>query len=112
MDRFWDKVEKTETCWLWKAGKTREGIGVFQWRGRAQLAHRVAFELTTGISPDGRQFWKSCNRGACVNPEHLIGPPRRAPEFDYWEELNHARSGPVTVRRIEDGERGHAVLDG
>ena len=32
LQRFWAKVEKTETCWLWTAGKAGNGYGSF-WDG-------------------------------------------------------------------------------
>jgi hypothetical protein len=34
IDRFWSKVEKTKTCWLWTAGKDFDGYGQFSDKGK------------------------------------------------------------------------------
>ncbi len=71
---FWDYVNKTATCWLWKGGMTR-GYGVYAvWRGnryRNTRAHRVAYELTIGFIPVGLEIDHLCRVRNCVNPAHL-----------------------------------------
>jgi len=55
-DRFWSKVIKTDSCWLWAAGINNNGYGRFQYYNRRQrpglgrdlYAHRVAWILTHG----------------------------------------------------------------
>src|SRR5688500_648059 len=45
-ERFWEKVEKTDTCWLWRARTMPRGYGVVGiGTGKTFLAHRVAYEL-------------------------------------------------------------------
>lgn len=41
MNRFWSKVQKTDTCWLWSAAVRRkdDGYGAFWLDGRHQPAH-------------------------------------------------------------------------
>ena len=75
-ERFWRKVNKTETCWLWVAGKNDEGYGNFSVSGRACKAHRVAWELLVGPIPDGMVVdhdhqQRGCGNSSCVNPDHL-----------------------------------------
>ena len=76
-DRFWSKVEKTETCWLWKAGKDGNGYGVAVLGSRSdgtyQLvkAHRHSYESLVGPIPDGLHLDHLCRVRHCVNPEHL-----------------------------------------
>jgi hypothetical protein len=44
MKRFLDKIEKTDSCWLWTAslrGKT--GYGAFKLEGKVIDAHRVFY---------------------------------------------------------------------
>ena len=43
--RFWVKVEKTESCWLWTAGQIK-GYGEFRHNGTVVYAHRYAYEQT------------------------------------------------------------------
>lgn len=74
-DRFWIKVQKTETCWLWKATTCR-GYGQF-WKpdGHRILAHRMAWELTNGPISDGLFVCHNCPGGdnpLCVRPDHLF----------------------------------------
>jgi hypothetical protein len=53
-ERFWAKVDKTETCWLWTAGVSgNTGYGNVWWKGTTHSAHRVAYELAVGPIPDG-----------------------------------------------------------
>jgi hypothetical protein len=71
--RFWPKVDKTETCWLWNAGTNGVGYGMF-WvdkdRGRV-LAHRYAYELLVGPIPEGLTLDHLCRQPTCVRPDHL-----------------------------------------
>jgi len=68
-ERFWGKVNKTETCWLWTAAKDAYGYGVFSVGYSMKLAHRVAFQLSTGDLP--AQLDHICHNKSCVNPNHL-----------------------------------------
>jgi hypothetical protein len=76
-DRFWEKVERTESCWLWKAARGRAGYGRLTKGGRSEgwyIASRLAWELTYGPIPDGMHVLHNCPGGdnpTCVNPAHL-----------------------------------------
>jgi hypothetical protein len=70
--RFWDKVQKTDTCWLWRGALDGHfGYGMFHQTRGARRAHRVAWELTHGPIPAGLCVMHSCDVPACVNPAHL-----------------------------------------
>lgn len=68
--RFWPKVEKTETCWLWKGTKARGGYGAFR-LGKMILAHRFAWTVLVGPIPETLELDHLCRVPACVNPAHL-----------------------------------------
>lgn len=71
LDRFLEKVEITEGCWLWTAN-TRWGYGQFYVGGnRKAPAHRWFWEYLYGPIPDGLQIDHLCCTTACVNPGHL-----------------------------------------
>jgi len=70
-ERFWDKVDKTETCWLWTGGKVKDGYGMFKINGQMQLSHRVSWILSGNTIPEGHVIRHKCRSKNCVNPEHL-----------------------------------------
>jgi hypothetical protein len=70
-ERFWEKVQKTETCWLWTAALSAAGYGVINTGGRVQYAHRLSFEMSGVTIPDGLCLDHLCRNRACVNPAHL-----------------------------------------
>ena len=76
VERFWKKVDKSSSCWIWQAAKNRKGFGVAVIGGKQQQAHRIAWALEHGRIPDGQFVRQSCRNPTCVNPEHLfLGHP-------------------------------------
>lgn len=71
-DRFWNKVNRRQKCWLWTAGKNRNGYGRFRFNGEARLAHRLAWQNINGEIPDGMCVCHKCDTPACVNPDHMF----------------------------------------
>jgi hypothetical protein len=71
VDRILARVEKTETCWLWRGAKSGHGYGVIGYRGRQRPAHRVLYELTRAPVPKSLDIDHLCRVRNCVNPDHL-----------------------------------------
>jgi hypothetical protein len=72
VERFWKRVQKTESCWLWLAGHNGDdGYGIFRVHGRPVLAHRFAYELLVGPIPAGMELDHLCRVRHCVNPDDL-----------------------------------------
>jgi hypothetical protein len=69
--RFWSKVNRTDTCWLWTAYCNRAGYGRYWHESVQQMAHRVSYEVLVGPIPPGLELDHLCRVTNCVNPSHL-----------------------------------------
>lgn len=76
--RFWMKVQKTPTCWLWTAYvNPSTGYGQFGLQHGVMVgAHRFAYESLRGPIPDGFDVHHTCLNRRCVNPDHLAAVDR------------------------------------
>lgn len=78
--RFWSHVDKSGThgswngtpCWVWTAHCMHDGYGTFKFKGKDELAHRVAYLMTHGSIPPGHEILHHCDNPPCCNPAHLF----------------------------------------
>ncbi len=74
LDRFFEKVEKTEKCWLWTASKNTSGYGNFgdgTPQNKLLLVHRFSWQIHKGEIPNNLWVLHKCDVRHCVNPDHL-----------------------------------------
>lgn len=64
--RFWQYVEKTDSCWLWTGALNAYGYGQFHIDGSPRMAHRVVYEWLVGPIPEGLQLDHVLANG-CIN---------------------------------------------
>lgn len=74
--RFWEKVNKTSTCWIWTSANDYT-YGLFSVKGKRVKAHRFSWELHNGPIPKGKGYHgicvcHKCDIPLCVNPNHLF----------------------------------------
>lgn len=99
LNRFMQKIEKTDDCWLWTGGKNYKGYGVFNviidGHFKARTAHRISYEHHHNTIPTGLVVRHKCRSKHCVNPEHLEVGTQHENILD----------------KIRDGTHGHKLTD-
>jgi HNH endonuclease len=71
INRFWKKVDRTGSCWIWTASRDVAGYGQVQIQKQHYRAHRIAYELTYGPIPEGLVLLHLCDTRSCCRPDHL-----------------------------------------
>lgn len=107
--RFWLKVNKTESCWLWIGG-VRRGYGDFiiDWKKNThRVAHRLSWEMAHGLIPEGILVLHNCPDGdnpLCVRPDHLfLGTQKDNIRDMVWKGRHPlAKITPDQAREIKD----------
>ena len=105
-ERFWEKVEKTEGCWLWTANATKDREGNRRYgligagrRGEGTLyAHRVSWEIHNGPVPQDMYVLHRCDNPCCVNPLHLFLGAQVDNMQDMTMKGRRGATGPVPDR--------------
>lgn len=112
-DRFWEKVSKTDSCWIWTAAKDKDGYGLFK-RSRNLMvrAHRFVFSIYGIRIPMGMHVDHTCRNPSCVMLNHLEAvTPRenvrrgRAVRRGDFCKYGHEYTKDNIVIRSENGRR-------
>jgi len=86
--KFWDRINKTETCWFWTGHLTPKGHPIFHISKKPlvrKMAHHYSYELHYGSLDDKLvRIEHSCGNLSCVNPVHLIC----GEEMRFWSNVD------------------------
>ena len=103
LDRFFNKVLKTNTCWEWTGCRQKNGygkIGAGGDRGKTLLAHRVSWILHCGKINEGLECCHKCDNPSCVNPNHLFLGTRIDNEEDKKNKKRHLYGEKHSMSKI------------
>lgn len=125
--RFWSKVEKTDTCWLWRGAKSGLGYGRVKIKGKLYSPHALSYAWHNRDDPKGFDVCHHCDTPACVNPAHLFKGSRslnvrdcirkgrhvKPTVYARGERINHAKLTEAKVqvirKRIQHGDKPSAI---
>jgi hypothetical protein len=78
VDKFFSKVTKGASCWLWQGPVHHNGYGVASSNGgiafelyHKRMAHQISWIIHKGLIPAGVFVLHHCDTPLCVNPQHL-----------------------------------------
>ena len=105
-ERFWPLVDQRgiEACWPWLGARNAAGYGVFALqRGKNRPAHVIAWELTYGPFPQGKQGNHTCDTYGCCNPHHIYpGTQAENLEDTRWAQRHAGRPAKLTLHQIQE----------
>lgn len=64
-------------CLLWNGSKDRNGYGKTRYQGTHGLVHRIVYQQTQGVVPEGMEIGHLCEFSSCVEPTHLKAMTRK-----------------------------------
>lgn len=116
--RFWANVNKTESCWLWMGKLQKGGYGRATLNGKQMSAHRIAYEMSGAVIPDGMDIDHICRNRACVRPDHLRTATRKENNENISGAYKNSKSGVRGVNkrgerwRVQVGHNGRLISVG
>jgi len=115
-ERFWARVDKSGSCWLWTGYVTENGYGQFGQStvsGDNEYAHRYSYKISHGPIPEGSMVLHKCDVRTCVRPDHLyLGTAKQnTADMDArGRRGKNARLPPEIVRAIRSTAGSHTQI--
>jgi hypothetical protein len=103
-ERFWSKVNKTNTCWNWTGYLDKGGYGSFWLDGKNRRAHRVSFEQHFGWTNEQLVIMHKCDNPSCVRPDHLILSTQKNNIEDKVYKDRQAKGSKVGTSKLSESD--------
>jgi HNH endonuclease len=113
-NNFWDKVIKTDTCWIWK-GCTRNGYGrmhiTINNKSYIISVHRFSYYLHFGVFPGTSLVLHKCDNPPCICPDHIFLGSHKDNAIDVVKKgrFNKATGNKTNHKNAPKGENHHAT---
>src|SRR5215471_5778543 len=106
-ERFWSKVRRARSCWLWFGSCDPRGYGrlgkPYGVDGPAYIpAHRLSWILNRGPIPSGLHVLHRCDVRECVRPDHLFLGTQSTNMADKVAKGRQHRGDSTTWRRFPE----------
>lgn len=108
------KIDSATGCWMWDGQRLPSGYGLYCYKKRPQMVHRLSYQAFVGPVPRGMFVCHHCDRPSCFRPECLFLGTRRDNTDDMLNKERQARGERqgsaklteqqvVSIRRMIDG---------
>jgi hypothetical protein len=74
-----------DECWIWTGNAMPNGYGMVAYRGKSELAHRVAYRVFVEDFSKEFQINHLCHVRLCINPSHLYVGTQQDNIDDMWQ---------------------------
>jgi DNA-directed RNA polymerase specialized sigma24 family protein len=105
--RLLERINKTDTCWLWTAGVKQNGYAQLTIKNKSYAIHRVAYELWKGKIPDGHVIRHQCRNRHCVNPDHLETGTSSENAMDKHRDRTIIKGSKHHLARLTEDDAAH-----
>lgn len=111
-ERFKTKFRISETgCWEWTASRTRQGYGMFSYKGKSIPAHRFSYLHHKGEIPIGKIVHQTCQNNCCVNPDHLVLTTKSESRLQYNSTRIHPDTKSLLQKIKQQGPMNDHIFD-